>query len=360
MKPCSIYKLWPLLVLAVIITGCRTSRFMQDDMYFTTIDAKREVREYEVNKAEIIRRQYLMSNPQSPAVTKDSSIFNMDNYYDYSYSSRIRRFQHDNTWAYYDPYYTNYYWFNSSKTAYFGNSVYSSYAWWGPNLGTNYSSEHWTINSRVATNKKWTNPWSNTAASWKNPYAPFYYNGWNSAITKQNLWSNDLTQTNLYYNSCDNNCYWGWWKKGKIPGGTRNNFAALMQRNGVSKDVIQRPDINYTQIREDYNKQMEANLARENDSINSYHIASTNNPNENNTVRTSKSDVKETNPNTSNTSKRWNNYKADVKITDKKDDKDNKWSRSGVFSEGSRDNNYQFKGSINNKDKGKEKDPRKK
>lgn len=53
--------------------------------------------------------------------------FYMDNYYDYSYSSRIRRFHRD--WAsfgYYDPYFTNMYWYNYDPYFY-GTSIYMGY-----------------------------------------------------------------------------------------------------------------------------------------------------------------------------------------------------------------------------------------
>ncbi len=53
--------------------------------------------------------------------------FYMDSYYDYSYSSRIRRFHRD--WAsfgYYDPYFTNMYWYNYNPH-YYGTSIYMGY-----------------------------------------------------------------------------------------------------------------------------------------------------------------------------------------------------------------------------------------
>ncbi|TVQ14345.1 MAG: hypothetical protein EA361_07960 [Bacteroidetes bacterium] len=53
--------------------------------------------------------------------------FYMDGYHDYSYSSRIRRFHH--SWAafgYYDPFFTNMYWYNYNPH-YYGTSIYMGY-----------------------------------------------------------------------------------------------------------------------------------------------------------------------------------------------------------------------------------------
>ncbi len=53
--------------------------------------------------------------------------FHIDNYYDYSYSSRIRRFHRDwVSFGYYDPYFTNMYWYNYDPYFY-GTSIYMGY-----------------------------------------------------------------------------------------------------------------------------------------------------------------------------------------------------------------------------------------
>src|SRR5260370_1303557 len=56
---------------------------------------------------------------------------NDDDYYDYAYSSRIRRFYHPVGWSYYDSYYTNMYWYDYDPYSY-GVSLYLSYDWWRP------------------------------------------------------------------------------------------------------------------------------------------------------------------------------------------------------------------------------------
>lgn len=55
-----------------------------------------------------------------------SSGFNYDDYYDYGYASRIRRFSDGYFNDYYHDYYTNRYWYDMNP-GYWGSSIYSSY-----------------------------------------------------------------------------------------------------------------------------------------------------------------------------------------------------------------------------------------
>ena len=60
--------------------------------------------------------------------------FVYDDYYDYSYTSRIRRFHRPvYSYGYYDPYYTNTYW-DSGNPYDYGTSLYVSYPWWGSGI----------------------------------------------------------------------------------------------------------------------------------------------------------------------------------------------------------------------------------
>ncbi|MDP4290256.1 MAG: hypothetical protein Q8908_04170 [Bacteroidota bacterium] len=61
-------------------------------------------------------------------VTSNNNSFNYDDYYDYSYASRIRRFQYAPFNDYYNDYYTNRYWYNYDPM-YWGSSIYSSWGW---------------------------------------------------------------------------------------------------------------------------------------------------------------------------------------------------------------------------------------
>lgn len=66
-------------------------------------------------------------------VAVGSSGYDPDDYYDYSYASRIRRFHTDvyAGWGYYDPYFTNLYWYDYSPASW-GISIYLGYNWWWP------------------------------------------------------------------------------------------------------------------------------------------------------------------------------------------------------------------------------------
>lgn len=67
--------------------------------------------------------------------------FNYDDYYDYEYATRIRRFNNNiNGLGYYDNYYTNSYWYSGNPYNY-GVSIYNGYSWWGPGYNT-YSYFH--------------------------------------------------------------------------------------------------------------------------------------------------------------------------------------------------------------------------
>jgi hypothetical protein len=55
-----------------------------------------------------------------------------DDYYDYEYSSRIRRFYTPAYgYGYYDPFYTNSYWYDYNPNSW-GVSIYLGYNWWAP------------------------------------------------------------------------------------------------------------------------------------------------------------------------------------------------------------------------------------
>ena len=61
------------------------------------------------------------------------STYDPDDYYDYSYTSRLRRFHTDVYvgWGYYDPYFTNLYWYDYCPASW-GLSIYLGYNWWWP------------------------------------------------------------------------------------------------------------------------------------------------------------------------------------------------------------------------------------
>jgi len=118
---------------------------------------------------------------------------------DYAYASRINRFHRYNTWNYYDPFYTNMYWYNYDPYFY-GVSIYSScwpsYNWyWGNNWGWNWG---------------WNYGWG-----WNNMYGANYYGGWG--------WNYGWGWNNPYWNGY-NNGYWNGFNDGLAYGGYYNTF----------------------------------------------------------------------------------------------------------------------------------------
>jgi hypothetical protein len=79
-------------------------------------------------------------SPSSSSRTSDGSgntyitnnYYNSDDYYDYAYSARLRRFYTPAYgYGYYDPYYTNSYWYDYNPVSW-GVSIYLGYNWWAP------------------------------------------------------------------------------------------------------------------------------------------------------------------------------------------------------------------------------------
>ena len=65
----------------------------------------------------------------------DEEVYDEDDYYDYSYASRLRRFHNPiNGFSYYDAFYTNSYWYSYNPFDY-GLSIYLGYPWWGFSYG---------------------------------------------------------------------------------------------------------------------------------------------------------------------------------------------------------------------------------
>jgi len=115
--------------------------------------------------------------------------FDMDDYYDFQFASRMRRFHRPmNRWGYFDPFYTNMFWYDPNPL-FFGNSIYSTYAFWNPHSPWGWNS--WGMGMGPGFNMGWNswggfqmgfgmgpmfnsfyNPWA-----WNNFYRPW---GWGS------------------------------------------------------------------------------------------------------------------------------------------------------------------------------------
>ncbi|MGE0568207.1 MAG: hypothetical protein AB7O73_09675, partial [Bacteroidia bacterium] len=230
-----------LIALAsLFVVSCDSSRLLtyKDDVYSDPVeekklllakqasDRKKQEEEKKQKEAALLAQQEKdNANPyyQEPH-------YESDDYYDYEYASRLKRF-HNPVYGtgYYDNYYTDSYWYNQNPS-YCGNSIYSSYNWWMPSTQFGYYSNgfYTGIGNNYPYNNGYYNPYFNQfnygyqpnyyyGSPWYNPY---YYNGY-SPYYSGNNWG--------YYNSLDKNSNYTYApRKGAIGGNSpRSSYAGM-------------------------------------------------------------------------------------------------------------------------------------
>jgi hypothetical protein len=192
--------------------------------------------------------------------------FDYDDYYDYSYSSRIRRFHRPyNGFGYYDPIYTNVYYYDYDPF-FWGNSIYLGYNWWAPvsvsymncNPGWGWGGGWYRPWYRpwVYTNSWyygsvwggwWNDPWAYNSwgwgGGWGNPYRPAFGwgGGWGNPYWSgyahgfnNGYWAGyqQASWDNFYYNSYDPNTYY-YGRRGSASatgGSSRRSFASNFEQ----------------------------------------------------------------------------------------------------------------------------------
>ena len=103
----------------------------------------------------------LRDETKSVANTKVTVVFDESDYYDYSYTARIRRFDNPVIGiSYYDDYYTNMYWYTYNPN-YWGVSIYLGYSWWYPS---------WSYYRPY-----YYNYWGYYDPFWNPYWSPYYY-----------------------------------------------------------------------------------------------------------------------------------------------------------------------------------------
>lgn len=249
-----------LLVAGALISGfvsCKSFKDLSkqkdgDDVYYSMKDAKKERaaekkrREEEAKKKEeAAKQQQIQENnakalATSPGTDYYDQPFDYDDYYDYEYAARLRRFNHPVQGnGYYDNYYTNSYYYNQNPY-YYGTSIYNSYNFWGPSAyAYNYcpstyfyynSGWAWGTGMYYGNPVGYYDPWANNGWGY-NPYYS-YYPGWNGGWygpmtgIYSNYWGGPFlgwsngnggygygnfgnnNNNNYYFNSYDNNSYY--------------------------------------------------------------------------------------------------------------------------------------------------------
>lgn len=214
-------------LLACILFSCNTIEYTYyDDIYTSSQDPQYTATSYQTpemsNKEEAIAdsiiyeyddlgnlldtKTYYPGNPNPQITYYDVPIDNYsatsthydydeDDYYDYYYTSRIRRFHTDlySGWGYYDPYFTNLYWYDYCPSSW-GLSIYMGYNWWWPSY---YYRPYYY-------NYGWYDYGFHYGWGWNHPYywhTPYYHYGCCS----------DWAAINYYHNNYDHNCtyYYG-------------------------------------------------------------------------------------------------------------------------------------------------------
>jgi hypothetical protein len=214
--------LYAVLAIGVLLSACsvsqNASKSYEDDIYYSSKDPKPPAEKKDaaaLNNDDQASRDgkslKQVDENGNTYITNNyyESDFDYDDYYDYEYASRIRRF-HNPCYglSYYDNYYTNSYWYSYNPYQY-GLSIYLGYNWWGPSYYTyNYNPGfYW---SQYPSYWHWNNPY----AYWGgyNPYAwgyGSYWNGYNDGYWHgyhDGMWNNYYN--GYYFNSYDNNSYY--------------------------------------------------------------------------------------------------------------------------------------------------------
>ena len=241
---------------ALALTSCTTTnqtRAPYDDVYYSSKDASAPAQtsadQYSQDGQQNASQDYTEKRSPQPDYTNTeksggdtyitNNYYNSDDYYDYAYSSRLRRFYSPSYYGgYYDPYYTNLYWYDYNPYSW-GVSIYVGYNWWAPSwyyydpFCYGYYSFHrpWYPYSHY-----WPYGygygWNNYGWGYNHGYYNGYWNGYWDGYYAGNWYGNNYYYNNpYYYNSYDNNSYYG-------PRGTQssnNNTASSSGQQNYSQ-----------------------------------------------------------------------------------------------------------------------------
>jgi hypothetical protein len=180
-------------VFLVFLVGCTThqplSTVYNDDVYANPREDKlEEARINEIRKKEqsaldkryndsIARVNQLQKEKDDANPYYKDREFKYDDYYDYEYATRVKRFNNQiNGLSYYDNYYTNSYWYNQNPYNY-GVSVYNGYSWWG----SSYKSYCYSPSVNFYSNLGWGNT-IGYGYNGYNPYMSAYTQGYNNGF----------------------------------------------------------------------------------------------------------------------------------------------------------------------------------
>jgi len=264
-----------LLILSSCISTNQT--FFADPNYLSS---------EEFSSVETINESYpeLAITEQDTALSGNEEYYISDNYYDFSYSSRIRRFHNPimYNYGYYSGFYTDYHWYNPDPF-YWGSSIYSGYNWNSPYYSFSpYYSYH----------------------------SPFYhdYYSWNHYGSHGYYGYNNYNQHSNYFNSYDENSY-SYGPRGSLS--AKRNTSSIKGKQIRNKSSLSNyvPTSSSIRYHEKFNTKRPSN-------IKSNSVINTNQKTTNNTLRNSIQDKPYKKPNYTkkenykSTNSRSNSYKS--------------------------------------------------
>ncbi len=267
-----------LIPVAVLLSACsssqQASRTSYDDVYVTSVPKQPapEVKQQTTQPSDYTpakpaeqpsRFEYTDKESSTSSTRTDKEgntyitnnyYYDADDYYDYAYTARLRRFYRPYYgWGYFDSYYTNLYWYDYDPASW-GVSIYMGYNWWAPAYYY-YHPFSWSFNISFG----WPvySCWGQPYWYWYYPFGyPYYYSPYWSGYYHgyyHGYWAgyyHGLYHNPYYYNSYDYNSYNNYFyygprrsaSGGKSSAVPRASVAALYQRT-VEKDQPRTPVI---------------------------------------------------------------------------------------------------------------------
>lgn len=210
-SPAMKHSLYLLLITSLFLTSCSSIKqaSVYDDVYYNPKKVVPTAPDVTVTAPTTDESTYNQPQP-TPSVQDaqsvsgydddardDGSGYNDEDYYDYAYSARLKRFYNPYFYGnYYSDYYTNLYWYDYNPYSW-GTSIYMGYNWWYPSWDYGWNSCYSPYYN------DWYSPWyGNTGYYGWGSYYSGYWDGYYSGY--YNHWGNN------YFNSHDQNSnYYG-------------------------------------------------------------------------------------------------------------------------------------------------------
>lgn len=234
--------------LVVLMSACKLeSNVYYDDVYTSSNDRQYIVEYQEPEVEEVVYHEPVLTHSSSETYydengnTYVTNNYYYDDYYDYAYAARIRRFHSDvPCWSYYDPYYTNMYWYDRCPSS-FGVSIYLGYNWCWPSI---YVRPYWNSCGYCSCGFSFAWGWNGChCGGWYGPGWAYnsYWNGYHNGYRNG---YNDGYYAGYYHNNYDRNrsYTYGHFDRSGLNNGKANNKDI---ERGNSPMALSKADVGY-------------------------------------------------------------------------------------------------------------------